>query len=206
MSGDDRDALVWAAAERQETWAAEVRVNLLRLVLIAAFYGHHLITYEFFRGDLTPRFHLLATGIAAAWATAALGIQWALVRRWNPPALKYAALLVDAVMVLTVLMITDGPKSTMLVLPFLLVGASALRLNLRYVYVATFAAIAIYATTLGVARWGRPPRPEWAVPRTRQVIYVLGLAGAGLLAGQAVRQARRFARDVGERMKPAETK
>jgi hypothetical protein len=39
------------------------------------------------------------------------------------------------------------------------------------------------------------------VPRTQQVIFALGLLCAGLVAGQAVRQARRFARDYAERVR-----
>lgn len=193
------EGAAWAAAQRIEAWAGEVRVNLVRLVAIAAFYGHHLLQYFLLSRDLPPGYHYSVTGVAVAWTGAALVLHVALGRRWNPPALKYAALGFDALMATTLLVLSDGPRSPLLVLLFLLVLTAPLRLELRAVWTATLLAVLAYAFVCGHARW---MRPEWRVPRRQQVIFTIGLACAGLLAGQAVRQARRFARDYADRLKP----
>ncbi len=54
----------WRAAEKIEAWAGELRVNLLRLTAIAAFYGHHLLNVYVQRAAMPPRFHLAASGLA----------------------------------------------------------------------------------------------------------------------------------------------
>lgn len=195
MAGD----AIWLAAQRVEAWAGEVRVNLVRLVAIAAFYAHHLINYYLVRVELTPEFHVAMTGVAVAWTLTALAVHVGLARMWNPPALKYAAVAWDAVMITALLLLSDGPKSPLLVIYFLLIASGPLRLNLPVVWVATIASIASYAFVCGHARW---VRPEWRVPRTQQVITAIGLLCAGVLAGQIVRQARRFAQDYGERVTP----
>ena len=47
MASDER----WADARRLEAWAGEVRVNLIRLVAVLAFYGHHLVNIFVIRDD-----------------------------------------------------------------------------------------------------------------------------------------------------------
>ena len=37
------NALSWTNAQRLEGWAGEIRVNLIRLVALVAFYGNHLV-------------------------------------------------------------------------------------------------------------------------------------------------------------------
>lgn len=189
----------WEAAERVEAWAGEVRVNFVRLVAIAVFYGHHLIQVYVVKRVMPARFHLTVSAIAVAWTLAALALHVVLARRWNPPWLKYAAAAWDATMATAVLLVYDGPKSPLLPLLFLLIATAPLRMNLKMVWATTLLAIAAYAFVCGHARW---VRPESRVPRPQQVIVALALASAGALAGQAVRQARRFARDYGDRVKP----
>jgi len=201
VEGADRtlkDDPAWRAAERIEGWAGEVRVNLLRLSAVGLFYGYHLLNYHLLGAQLPAGFHLRVTGIAVAWAIAGLALHLALGRRWDPPWLKYAAMAGDAFLATTLLALSDGPRSPLLVLLFLLVATSALRLRLRAVWSATLFALASYAFLCGYARWFRE---ELRVERTHQVIFAIGLVCAGLVAGQAVRQARRFARDYAERVR-----
>src|SRR5262249_44965405 len=64
----------WTAAQRLEGWAGEVRVNLIRIVALVAFYGYHLLNVYALSDDPSLRgdFHLTVTIVVAAWAVAAL--------------------------------------------------------------------------------------------------------------------------------------
>jgi hypothetical protein len=195
--GTDRDA-PWTAAQRAEEWAGELRINLIRMVAIAAFYGQHLINYYFRKlADLTPEYHLVVTGIALSWTAAALALHIGLARRRGLPYLKYAAVAWDSFMATSLLVVSDGPRSPLLVILFLIVATAALRVHLRLVWVASLLVILSYGVVCGHSRW---VRPETRVPVHHHVIFVLALGSAGLLAGQCVRQTRRFARDYAERL------
>ena len=204
MAEEFSEEAAWIAAQRVEAWAGEVRVNLARLVAIAAFYGHHLLNYYALKVKLEPGFHLAVTAITAGWTLSALALHAALSRRWNPPWLRTSALAFDAMMIAAVLLVSDGPRGPFFMLLFLLIGTACLRLDLRLVWTATILAILAYGLACGHDRWIRKLPDAARVPRQQQVIVVIGLACAGLLAGQAVRQSRRFARDYADRMKPEE--
>ncbi len=201
MEEHDQDA-PWKAAQRAEEWAGELRVNLIRLVAIAAFYGHHLFNY-YVRGlpDLTSQYHLTVTGIAAAWTAAALALHTGLVRRLNPPYVKYAAVAWDAFMTTSLLIFSDGPKSSLLVLLLLIIATAPLRIHLRLIWVASLLTVLSYGVVCGHSKW---VRPEWQVPVQHHVIFLLALGTAGLLAGQSVRHTRRFALYYTDRLKSAE--
>jgi hypothetical protein len=183
-----------AGAEREEAWAGEVRVNLVRLVALTAFYGHHLLNYFVFsRGEMPAEFHALVTAVAIAWAAGAAVLHAVLSRRWNPPFLKYAVGAGDAALATALLLLADGPRSPLVVILFLLIFTAPLRLDVRFVWAATLLSLLAYAVVCGHARW---VEPELRVPRSQQAIFAIGLVCAGLLAGQAVRQARRLARGL----------
>jgi hypothetical protein len=200
MATDD----AWADAQRLEGWAGEVRVNLIRIAALIAFYGHHLINVYLIRDDpsLRGEFHLTVTIITAAWAVAAFLLYWFLTHRRVPPSLKFVATAWDLALLTLLLALTQGgPKSSLLVLYFLIIAAAPLRLSLPLVYVAALGSIAAYLLLLGhyvfvvigvEDYYG--DRLRYGVSRTQEVIFVLCLGAAGLLAGQAVRQARRLVR------------
>jgi hypothetical protein len=204
MAGEFSEEAAWTAAQRIESWAGEVRVNLVRLVAIAALYGHHLFNRYVLKLDLPPKYHLAVTAIAAGWTLAALAIHAILSRQQSLPWLRYAAVAFDSMMIASVLLVSDGPRGPFFMLLFLLIGTACLRIDLRLVWVATALAILAYGLACGHDRWVLKLPDRDRVPRQHQIIVVIGLACAGLLAGQAVRQTRRFARDYADRMKPEE--
>jgi hypothetical protein len=194
---DDR----WADAQRIESWAGEVRVNLIRLAALLAFYGYHLVNVYFFRDDPASAgaFHVAVTALVLAWSIGVVVLHLCLSRRWVPPALKYVAVLADILFLTMLLAVAGGPRSPLVVLYFLVIASAVLRLALPLVYVATVASIVSYVMLLGHHAYilvgyekyyaqGSPER----IPRTQQVIFVLALAVAGFLAGQVVRQTRRL--------------
>ena len=193
----------WEDARRLEAWAGEVRVNLIRAAALVAFYGYHLMNAYVIHSDderLRGRFHLLTTAVVLAWAGAIFILYFCLSRRLVPPALKYVATFWDLAMITALLLIGgNGPRSPLLFLYFLVVAAAPLRLSLRLVYAATLGTMA--ATVLmtghyvfveiGAANYYHPDYTG-RIARSAEIIFLLSLAVAGLLAGQTVRQARRL--------------
>lgn len=191
----------WEDARRLEAWAGELRVNLIRLTGIVLFYGRHLVEYLLAAPDAPVRgaYHLRVTWIAAAWAVAVLLVRFQLGRRVVPAWLKYATTAWDLFLVTVLCMIAGGPRSPLVVLLFLVIAMSPLRLSLRLVYATTIGAGLAYLALLAFYAWVQIgyekyyATPELRIPRDEQAIYLLALLVAGLLAGQAVRQARRIA-------------
>ena len=196
-SGD----LPWTAAQRVETWAGELRLNVIRVAGIAAFYGHHLFNQMVLHQEFPPRYTMAVTAVAVVWAAGALAVHVALSSLWMPSALRFLTVGFDALMATSLLLISDGPRSPLVIVLFLLIATAPLRLDLRVVWTAAILALLSYAFVCGHAKW---VRPENQVPRRQEVVTALGLALAGFLAGQAVRQARRFARDYADRVRPEE--
>jgi hypothetical protein len=191
----------WADVRRVESWAGEVRVNLIRLVALVAFYGYHLLNVYLYRDDAEAGgpFHASATALALSWGIMVLVLHFVLSRRVMPPWLAYASVTWDIVLVTILVAAAGGPRSPLVLLYFLVVATAPLRLSLRLVYLATLGCVVAYVLLLGwyvflvVGREAYYTDTALRIPRTQQVIFVLVLAGVGLLAGQAIRQTRRLA-------------
>jgi hypothetical protein len=189
MTKDNR----WADAQRLEGWAGEVRVNLIRLAALVVFYGHHLLNVYFFQDESARgAYHAAVTALVLAWSAEVVGLYFSLARRWVPPVLKYAATAWDTLMITALLVLGRDPGSMLAVLYFLVIAAAVLRLSLPLVYAATLGTMAAYAFFLGYLKfWLDLPAPQRLAP-PQQVIFLLALGAAGILAGQMVRQARRL--------------
>ena len=193
----------WHDARRLEAWAGETRVNLIRAAALVGFYAYHLLNVYLLTDDpsLKGAYNLKVTSAVLAWALAVAALYLCLSRRWVPPALKYVATFWDLTLI-TVLLLADkkaGPHSPLIVLYFLVVAASPLRLSLRLVYASTLGAMAAATLMMGGYVFGLigqadyyAPGSLWMVPRSSEIVFLLSLGAAGLLAGQVVRQARRL--------------
>jgi hypothetical protein len=190
----------WADAKRLEGWAGETRVNFIRALALVAFYGHHLVNVYVLQDDptLRGRFHGAVTGIVLVWAIVILLLHICLMRRYVPPTLKYFSTGADLALLTAMLMLTgEGPRSPLMLLNFLVIASAPLRLSLKLVYAATLSAMAAgvvlvgyqYFILIGPDDYYASP---YRLPRAVQIIYLLALGGAGILAGQMVRQARRL--------------
>lgn len=185
----------WGAAQRLEGLAGEARVNLIRLAALAAFYGHHLLNVYFFADDSTLRgqYHAVITVIVLAWLLSVLVVHFCIARRWMPPALKYVATAFDVLLITALLVVGKNASSMLVVLYFLVIASAALRLSLPLVWVATLGAMAGYLFFIGFLRFGLELSDKERLARPQQIVLLLALGGAGLLAGQVVRQCRRVA-------------
>jgi hypothetical protein len=184
----------WSDVQRLESWAGEVRSNLIRLAALLVFYGHHLFTvYTAGEGaQVTVEYHTSVTSLVLAWSIVALLLYFCLARRWVPPVLKYLATGWDLLLITALLLLTADSKSMLALLYFLVIAAAALRLSLPLVWTATLGSIAGYGFFLGYLRFWLELPPDQRLSRTNQIIFVLALGAAGILAGQMVRQVRRI--------------
>src|ERR1041384_776227 len=109
----------WEALGRVESWAGEIRVNVIRVLAIALFYGRHLIELMLSARDSDVRgvFHARVTAVVVAWAAMAGVVHILLRRRRYPPEMKFVTSVLDVLMITLLCGIAGGPK-TPLVLVF----------------------------------------------------------------------------------------
>ena len=190
------DDCSWDDARRLESWAGEFRLNLIRLIAIAGFYGYHLLDTYLLRPDdeeIVGRYHTQITILALAWAVGALAMHLYLVNRWVPAALKYIATTWDLVMVTALLMIGQDPHNLLTVLYVVVIAAAALRLDLTLIYTATLGSMLAFLFFHGYIRYWLEWEESSRLSHAQQTLFLLALAVTGLIAGQVVRQARRLA-------------
>jgi hypothetical protein len=189
--------------ERLESWAGEVRVNLIRLVAIVVFYGQHLLNvYWFNPQSMDTSFHVRVTLLTMSWAIVVAAIYFVHRKGLSHPAIKYLVTGWDVTMIFALVSLAGQPRGAFLMLFLLPIAAAVLRLSLSLVYVATGAASLGYLASLAHYIWivvGSDAYYSDAtlrVPRSEQIIVLLVFLTAGLLAGQAIRQTRRLVRGL----------
>jgi hypothetical protein len=188
----------WQQARRLEALAGETRVNLIRAIALVVFYGHHLFNV-YVRKDPQATdgpFHVQVTALVIAWAAATFLLHLCLLRRYLPPALPFVVTFADLAFVTGLLAVSpEGPRSPLIFLYFVVVATTPLRLSLPLVWAGTLGAMAAGVVLMGYYVFFRLGRDEYyknPVPQASEVIFLLALGTAGILAGQAVRQARRL--------------
>jgi hypothetical protein len=190
----------WPQVAVPEAWAGELRVNVIRLLAIVLFYGRHLLEWAVAEpgAAVRGRYHLLVTIVVVAWSFEAVIIQGWLSRRRYDPWLKYLAIAWDATMVTALCAIAGGPRTPLLLLYFVLIASTPLRLSLRLVWAGTAAAMLGYLFLLGyyafyiVGVHRYYAAPEVRVPRNQEAITLLAMLVCGAFAGQVVRQSWRM--------------
>jgi hypothetical protein len=190
----------WELSRRIEAWAGEIRVNVIRILAIALFYGRHLIEMMLSPKDAPVRgmYHLRVTAVIVAWAGAAAMVHILLSRRHYPPMMKFATAALDVLMITLLCAIRGDPRSPLILLYFAAIAAAPLRLSLPVVYLTAFGSALGYLTLLAYYAWyligfkTYYETPSVQIPRSNEIIVLLTMGVAGILAGQVVRQARRM--------------
>ena len=199
----------WYIVSRWQEYEAEARANLLRICGIGAFYLIELVNYYGLRlgpivlpplPGVTQPFHAQVTMLALLWTMLSLGVLLILRQQWFPAWLKYVTTCCDVVLLTSILVVADGPKSPLVVAYFLLVLLAAMRFNLRLVQFATLASVAGYVFLLGYARFGT--QRDLHVPRHQQAMMLVALVLSGVILGQMARYVRRLAEDYLRRSPP----
>jgi hypothetical protein len=196
----------WYIVGRWQEYEGEARANLLRLAAVAAFYAIELINY--YGVDLgfiqLPKvrdlaFHKIVTAIAVAWVMLGVGVHLWLRMHLLPSALKYVSTGLDVVLLTVLLMVSDGPRSPLIVGYFLIPGLAGLRFQLRLVWFATVAAMLGYVWLLGWAVWIERAR-DVRVPRYHELILLTALAMSGIIQGQVIRRVKALAAEYARRL------
>ena len=207
----------WLIALRWQQFEGEVRTNGLRIFAIGTFYLIHLGRYfgsqgklpggELLQlgeaGEVDRRFHLLVTLLALAWVLVAATVHMSLRARYFPEWLPLASTAADLLLLTSVLCISNGPSSPMVVGYFLVMALASLRLDLRSVRLATIGSVVGYICLLGCAKWpasfGLSEEGQRSVPRYEQLVMIAALALTGIVLGQVVRRIWRLAEEYAER-------
>ena len=192
---------------RWQEYAGEARANVLRIIGIGAFYIVELVNYYGLRLGfiempqvVDARFHQVVTALAVAWTMVSLGILVCLRQQFFPPSLKFLSTACDLGLLTAILAVADGPRSPLVIGYFLIIVLATLRLSLPLVRCAAGGAMAGYVFLLGLA-WQFPDR-GLRVPRYHQLIFLLGLALAGVVLGQVIRSLQGLVRDFADRIGP----
>ena len=200
----------WFIVGRLAEFEGEGRANLLRLIGIAVFYTVELINYygvDLSFVQLEPvvdrPFHLAMTMLTLAWTMLCVSVLLCRRQRIFPQWLKYISTGCDIVLLTSILMLADGPRSPLVVLYLLVIGLASLRFSLPLIWFATAGSVAGYLFLLGFARWGTVPgweKPNQIVPRYYQIIFVLALVLTGVVLGQVIRRVRHLAEGYAARL------
>jgi hypothetical protein len=207
----------WHVTERWQQFEGESRANLLRIAAVGTFYLIHLWDYYSGQGKLADvgflqlskagpvdqEFHVMVTLLALAWILLAATVLMCLRASFFPKWLPIASTVADVLFLTSILGISAGPRSPLVVGYFLVIVLAALRFDLRLVRVVTVASMVGYIALLGLAKWperfGLDPIIERQVPRYQQLMFLAVLALTGIFLGQMIRRVRHMADDYAER-------
>lgn len=202
----------WYIVERWQEYEGERRANLLRIIGIGTFYLVHLMHYHGLRigalqladqGNMSRPFHVQVTLLAVIWTMLALGMLLSLQQRFFPRWLKHFSTGSDIVLMTAILLVSNGPRSPLIVGYFLIIVLATLRLNLSLVRFATVGSMLSYIGLLGCAKWPETfgkGEVDLRVPRYEQLIILVALGLTGILLGQVVRRVRHLAEEFAERV------
>lgn len=169
------EKILWL--QRRETWAGDVKGNLIRAVGLGVFGVNEILNYHVFH-VVDKRFHLGSLILMALWFMAALFFHGLLKRHALPRTLPYLMPALDIFLLTWLLFLADGPQSPLASIYFLIIALSALRLNPRIVL---FTAGAAALGFLSVWDFAKRQTPDLAVPFFKAVIVILALGFMGLI-------------------------
>src|SRR5690349_9233043 len=120
----DRSLDTWNLSRRIEAWAGEMRVNVIRVIAIALFYGRHMIEVMLSPRDAPVRgmYHVRVTAVIVAWAGVAAVVHILLSRRYYPTMMRFAIALLDVLMItlLCAIAASMAPAPTAILTPLVL--------------------------------------------------------------------------------------
>lgn len=196
----DTAATSWHITRRWQEYEGEIRVAILRVALVAIFYGVQLLNYFVFseRAEADLLFHRQITAVSAGWLFVSLAVLVALRQRYFPPLLKFATVAFDLMLLTASAAMGSGPHSPLVGCFYLIIAMSALRFSLPLIWMATLGSIAGYLVLVGMAdsTWFDS---QHATAPVQQLVTLGALLGTGLAMGQLVRMIRRAAEEYFQR-------
>jgi len=172
--------------KRRETWAGDQKANRIRLVAVGLFTINELVNYHVLH-VVDLRFHVGSLVIVALWTVATMLFSILLREHIWPRATSYIIACADVLLLTWLLFLGHGPKSPLVVLYFLIIALSGMRVD---PVVCLFTAAAATVGYGAVLQFAKQRRPEFLVPPYHAVIVALSLLLMGVvmahLAGRAL--------------------
>lgn len=187
----------WSVAARWLEYEGELRVAVLRVLLVAAFYTVQLIHYLFFcdRSPAEQIFHRQASYLSASWLFVSLAVLVVVSRYWLPRALKYLSATADLLLLTAAAALGNAASSPLVQVLGLLIALAALRGSLPLVWFATIGSMLSYLWLVGLKdeRWFDAVH---ATPPVQQMVVLLTLAAIGIATGQLLRMIRQVTQET----------
>lgn len=204
MSDSANAPSAWHVTRRLASLRGEDRANALRVLGVAVFYAIEVLNYRGLAiGPLVvpsvegvdSGFHAASTALAVAWMTVAAAVLVAIKNQIFPPILKYLSTGADLVLITAVLTLADGPRSPMVLVLFLVIVLSGMRLERRLVAFTTTGAVLSYLFAIGEVAMRRP---DLRVPAHWQITAVASLVLCGVVVTAILIEVKRAVRAYAE--------
>ena len=188
---NDLTIQAWFITNRWQAFEGELRVAILRIVLVAMFYGLHLIHHLRWavRSEGELIFHKQVTWLAAGGLFVSLAVLVALGQRFYPPVLKFGTTLLDLLLVTSVAALSSGPASPIVSGYYVILALSPLRFSVPLVWFATMGAMVGYVLLVGLVDTTWFDESHATEPIV-QLITLCSMAAIGVAMGQLVRMMR----------------
>jgi hypothetical protein len=188
----DDESSDWSyVASRWLEYEGEMRVALLRVIFVAAFYATQLVHFLVFsdRSPAVEQFHRQATYLAAAWLFISLAVLVALSRQFFPAWLKYVTAAFDLTLLTVMAAMGSGPASPLVFVYGVLIALAGLRGSLALIWSVTLGTMLAYLFLVGLRddSWFDATH---STPPIQQMVVHLSLVATGIIVGQLVRMMR----------------
>jgi hypothetical protein len=171
--------------KRRETWAGDQKANRIRLAAVALFTVNELVNYHLLH-VVDLRFHLGSLLIVGLWVAATALFSLMLREHIWPRAISYVIVSTDILLLTWLLLLADGPKSPLVVLYFLVIALSGVRVDPAVCLYTGGAAAFGYGAVL---EFVKRQKPEFLVPPHHAVIVALALLLMGVVMAHLVGRA-----------------
>lgn len=190
----------WFIVGRWQEFAGEGRANLVRVLALLAFYGVQLYRHQFVDepSEAAQLFHRQTTLVVVAWSLVALAVLVCLQRQIFPAFVKYLSTLADVALLTLLAQLGGGTQGALVQVYYLIIGLAALRCSVWLVWFAALASMLGYLSLVGAQdkTWFDA---QHDTPLVYQLMTLVSLALAGVIAGQVVRQTRGMAEAYAQR-------
>lgn len=171
--------------KRRESWAGDWKANRIRLAAVSIFTANELVNYHVLH-VVDLRFHIGSLLIVALWVVATALFTILLREHIWPRAVSYVIVSTDLLLLTWLLFLADGPRSPLVVLYFLIIALSGVRVDPAVCLFTGAAATLGYGAVL---EFTKLQKPELLVPPTHAVIVALSLLLMGVIMAHLVGRA-----------------
>jgi len=185
--------------QRLWRWTRRQPALAIRLLALSVFYVVEMANY--LSGSVDWNFHWRISLLMGTWAAASVVCQQFLDSlRWSIPA-RFVWGALDAILLLSVLLVADGAASPLVVGYFLLVVGSGLWFRVRFVSFMTILSLLSYGILVGDLYLRRPElQTAMSVGTDRHVIFAVALTVTGAAVAYLVHRVRTLSSFYGHRL------